>query len=129
MHEADFHFHDAKARCCLTREQSASDDHDGFFQIRHFPQCERVADGSKVDDIAKACSSDRRAHRAASHRQTCFGEFDAFAVGEPSKATLDVQLRHHCAEASLDFMGVEPALIAFLEFFQICCLFTQKALR
>src|SRR5262249_9106232 len=70
-----------------------------------------------------------RAHRSAAHRQTCFGKFDALAVGQHSQAPVDIELRDDRAEACFDLVRSEPALIEFLEFFQIRFLFAQEALR
>src|SRR5262249_62320600 len=70
-----------------------------------------------------------RTHGPTSHRQTCLGKFDALAIGQHSKTTVDIKLRDHRTEACLDLVRFEPALIEFLELFQIRFLCSQKALR
>src|SRR4030095_14586846 len=69
------------------------------------------------------------AYRPAAHRKTSLRKFNAFAIGQHSQATLDVELRHYSAESCLDLVRFEPAFIELLEFLQIRFLFSQKALR
>src|SRR4030095_13910137 len=84
---------------------------------------------SQIDYVTEICSCHCWAYGSAAHCQTCLRKFDAFAISQHSKATLDVELRHYRPEARLDLVRFEPALIELLELFQICFLFSQKALR
>src|SRR5205814_6461578 len=56
-------------------------------------------------------------------------EFNALAIGQHSQTPLDIELRYDRAKARLDLLLLKPALVRFLQFFEIRFLFAQKALR
>ena len=129
MHHAHFHFHHPQTRRDFAGEQAAADDHDGFFQVSHFAQRERVANRPEINHVSEIHACDRWPHWPATHGQTRFREFDAFAVAQNRQTPLDVELLHDRGEAGLDFVRIEPALLEVREFFERWRLLAQKIFR
>ena len=97
MHHTDLQFHHPQARGRLACKQSAAHDHDASLDTRHLLQCERIPKRSQVNNVAEIDSRYRRADRAASHRQACFVEFNAFAIGKHGQTPLDIELCYYCS--------------------------------
>ena len=114
MHEADLQFHHSQTRCRLTREQPAADDYDGFLQVRHLAQGQRVTNCPQVNHVSEADARHRWPHWAAAHRQARFVEFNAFTVGEHGQTAVDIELGYNRAESRLDFVRLIPVFVRFL---------------
>ena len=114
MHEADFQFHHPQTRRRLTREQSAADDYDGFLQVRHLAQGQRVTNCPQINDVSEADACHRWPHWAAAHRKAGFVEFNAFAVREHGQTPVDIELGYNRAESRLDFVRLIPVFVRFL---------------
>ncbi len=126
MHHADFEFHLAQAGGDFAGQQPAADDDDGFFQVGHFAQGQRVPCRPQINHIAQANSGDRWPDGAAAHGETGLVEFDRLAVPQDREAAVNVQLRDHRAEARFDFVGIVPTVLEVRQFLHWRYFFAQE---
>src|SRR5438876_3181839 len=126
MHHNHLQLHHSQPRSAFALEQATADYHYGFYHVRHFTQRERMTYTAQINYVPEIHTGDWRSHRAAPHRQTCFVEFNAFAVPEHGQTPLDIELLYDGGEAGFDFVRNEPALIVMREFFERRRFFAQK---